>query len=930
MNMEPYNFNAIEQKWNQRWDDQKHSIQHTYHTTKHVSKYYILNMFPYPSGSGLHVGHYLGYVASDIIARYCKHKGFHVINPMGFDSFGLPAEQYAIQTGQHPAITTEKNIKRYTEQLNQIGLAFDWDRSVTTSDPAYYKWTQWMFLRMFNSWYNISTQKAEPIDHLIQEFERNGNAKIGAACDEGTVCFSAEAWGAFSETEKQAMLLRYRLAYLKESMVNWCEGLGTVLANEEVKDGISERGGHPVIRKTMKQWSLRMTAYAERLLDDLNTLDWPLSTKEMQRNWIGRSVGTEITFRVQGQRDQNITVFTTRPETIFGVCFIALAPEHTWVQLLIEKTEDKSLIAYVEQAKNRTDRSRLAESEFLEGVFTGVCVIHPFTGAPLPIWIADYVLPHYGTGAIMGVPAHDRRDFAFAQSFDLLSIPVIENDMLLEDGPYEEFHGTMINSDFLDGSSVSEAFEKIIEKLTQKRIGRFKISYKLHDPIFSRQRYWGEPLPIYYKKDGLPYALSEDQLPLTLPEVSSYLPSKLGVPPLGNALNWVTPEGYPLDLTTMPGWAGSSWYFLRYMDPHNETTFLSKEQETYWKDVDLYIGGPEHATGHLLYARFWTKVLYDLGFIHMQEPFTKLFHQGMIQASSALVYRIKNSNTFVSFHLKERYDVIPIYVPITLVKKQILDMQAFKNWRPEFADAHFILEGDKYVCGTKIEKMSKSKHNVVNPDTVIMQHGADALRLYLMFLGPLNQSKPWDLSGIEGVSRFLNKVWNLVHHTKATWVYSEVVSGQKELKIIHKTIKKVVQDIEKCSFNTAISSLMICVNALTDAKSVNKSILKSLILLLNPFAPYIAAELWEIIGEQDAITEQPFPVWNEVYLEEESFNYPIAINGKVRTKIMFDCDASPTTIKKEVLANVVIQKWLDGKDPKNVIIIPNKMVNVVL
>lgn len=926
--MEPYNFTSIEQKWQRKWNDQKAAIQATYPTTN-APKYYMLTMFPYPSGSGLHVGHHTGYVASDIITRYHKHRGYHVINPMGFDAFGLPAEQYAIQTGQHPAITTENNIKKYTEQLKQVGLYFDWDRAVNTSDPTYYKWTQWIFLQLFNAWYNKSTQKAETIDTLIQAFERNGNSRVHAACDEETTLFSAEAWCTFSETEKQAKLLHYRLAYLKDSIVNWCESLGTVLANEEIKDGISERGGYPVIRKKMKQWSLRMTAYAERLLVDLDALDWPLSTKEMQRNWIGRSEGAAITFRVQGQRDQTITVFTSRPETIFGACFIALAPEHPWVRLMAEKTKDQTLIAYIEQAKNRTDRSRLVESQFLGGIFAGACVIHPFTGAPLSIWVADYVLPQYGTGAIMGVPAHDSRDYIFAQSFDLLALPVIESDMLLEDGPYEEPQGTMINSDFLNGLSVPEACEKAIQKLTEKRIGKHKVCYKLHDPIFSRQRYWGEPLPIYYKEDGLPYALSEDQLPLVLPEVTSYLPNKSGAPPLGNALNWSTPEGYPLDLTTMPGWAGSSWYFLRYMDPHNPTVFLSKKKEAYWNGVDFYIGGAEHATGHLLYARFWTKLLYDLGFIHMKEPFTKLFHQGMIQSFSAFVYRVKDSNTFVSFNLKGDYDVVPMHAPIAFVKKQILDTEAFKAWRPDFVDADFILEEGKYICGSKMEKMSKSKHNVINPDAVIAQYGADALRLYLMFLGPLDQSKPWDLSGIEGVSRFLNKVWRFVHHAKATWTDTAIPSSESTLKIIHRTIKKVAQDIERCSFNTAISSLMICLNELTDAKEVDKSIVKSFILLLEPFAPYIAAELWEIIGAQSAITTEDFPTWDQVYLEEKRFNYPIAINGKVRTKILFDHDTPHTVIEKEVLANTVIQKWLGGKSPKKVVIVQNKMVNLV-
>lgn len=928
--MVPYTFTSIERKWQNRWETQKSFVPSTSPSIGPALKYYILNMFPYPSGSGLHVGHYTGYVASDILARYYKHNGYHVMNPIGFDSFGLPAEQYAIQTGQHPAITTEQNIKKYREQLKQVSLDFDWERAINTSEPSYYKWTQWIFLQIFNAWYNIATEKAEPIDSLIQEFSRNGNSKVEAVCDEHTPAFSAEEWHAFSETEKQTQLLHYRLAYLKDSTVNWCESLGTVLSNEEVKDGFSERGGHPVIRKKMKQWSLRMTAYAERLLRDLDSLDWPLSTKEIQRNWIGRSEGAEITFRVQGQRGQSITIFTTRPETIFGACFIALAPEHPWVSFIATTRRDPALIAYIEQAKNRAERVRLTESSFLSGIFVGACVIHPFTGAPLPIWVADYVLPNYGTGAIMGVPAHDNRDYVFAQSFDLLTLPVIENNILVEDGPYEEPKGKMINSAFLNGLSVPEAFEKVIQSLTQKRIGNYKVQYRLQDPIFSRQRYWGEPLPIYYKQDGLPYALSEHKLPLLLPKVNSYEPNKSGAPPLSNASNWHTQEKYPLDLTTMPGWAGSSWYFLRYMDPNNSKTFVSKEKEAYWKEVDFYIGGAEHATGHLLYARFWTKLLHDLGHIHMIEPFSKLFHQGMIQSFSAFVYRIKDSNTYVSFNLKDQYDVVSMHVPIELVNKHILDIEAFKNWRPELAHAVFILEGDKYVCGSKIEKMSKSKHNVINPDMVIAQHGADALRLYLMFLGPLEQSKPWTLVGIEGISRFLNKVWRFVLNAKASWTIYGETPTKEILKIIHKTIKKVTEDIQKCSFNTAVSSLMICINELSTFEKVDRSTVESFILLLEPFAPHIAAELWEIIGKKGNITTAPFPIVDQTYLEENSCQYPIEVNGKLRTKMLFDKTTPPIIIEQKVLENEIIKKWLAGKSPTKVVIVPNKMINVVL
>ena len=933
--MQPYTyiFTEIEKKWQTKW------AQHKVGTTVNQSpnppqtpKHYILNMFPYPSGSGLHVGHHTGYIASDILSRYYKHNGYCVMNPMGFDAFGLPAEQYAIQTGQHPAITTAQNIAKYKEQFDQIALDFDWDRVINTSEPAYYKWTQWIFLKLFNSWYNLSTQKAESIHTLTEMLARDGNAQVAAICDPDTPIFSAEEWNAFSETMQQAKLLHYRMAYLKDSMVNWCEILGTVLANEEVKDGCSERGGYPVIRKKMRQWSLRIGAYAERLLTDLDILEWPASTKEIQRNWIGRSEGAHIVFRIQGQRGQTITVFTTRPETIFGVCFIALAPEHPWVAFMANQTGNPELLAYIQQATKRSDRNRLSNTSFLSGVFIGACVIHPFTGAPLPIWVADYVLPNYGTAAIMGVPAHDSRDYTFAQSFDLLVLPIIESDMLVEDGPYESIQGKMINSDFLNGLSALEARKKIIAQLIKKRIGTSQINYKIQDPVFSRQRYWGEPVPIYYKSDGLPYSLPEDQLPLLLPAVSSYQPQRSGAPPLSNAPNWTTREGYPLELTTMPGWAGSSWYFLRYMDPHNDQTFASEEKQAYWNNVDLYIGGAEQATSHLIYARFWTKFLYDLGYIHMSEPFPKLFHQGMVQNLSALVYQIKNSNTFVSVNLKAQYDTISIHVPIEFIeKKDILNLKAFKDWRPEFRNATFLLEEGVYICGRKMEKMSKSKHNVINPDTIIAQYGADALRLYLMFLGPLEQSKIWDMSNIEGIARFLGKVWRFVHQAKASWTI-EVEATSQMLHIIHKTIKKITEDIQKYSFNTAISSLMICINALSPCHPVAKSIVSDFIILLHPFAPYITAELWEIIGQTERIDQVPFPTWDPAYLSLTGTQavYSIAVNGKVRTKMTFDSHVSHAVIEKEVLENPHIQKWIKGQSPKNVIIILHKMVNVVL
>lgn len=926
--MQPYNFALLENKWKKVWEMDSQVVQNN--ILNDLPKYYILNMFPFPSGSGLHVGHYLGYVGSDILARYYRHCGYHVMNPMGFDAFGLPSEQFAIETGQHPAIFTNKNIKTYIEQLQKIGLDFNWERSVNTSDSTYYKWTQWIFLQMFNAWYNVSNQKAEPLSTLIDQFSKHGNYTVEACCDEDVSFFSAEEWAAFSEAEQQAILMKYRLAYLKDSLVNWCDELGTVLANEEVRDGFSTKGHYPVIRKKMKQWHLRITAYAERLLAGLETLDWPVSTKKIQCNWIGRSEGIEITFRIQGQAKQSIVVFTTRPETIFGACFIALAPEHPFVQCIIDETKDQVLMDYVKKAKNRSDCERLSDSTFLSGAFTGVCAVHPFTGAPLSVWVADYVLPHYGTGAIMGVPMHDRRDYVFAQSFELLSLPVIEHDTKVEDDVYEGKEGKMINSMFLNGLSVQQACGVITQKLVDQRIGKRKVNYKLQDTVFSRQRYWGEPFPIFYKDNGFPYAMDENQLPLVLPQIDSYKPNSSGVPPLGNAINWHTVEGYPFELNTMPSWAGSSWYFLRYMDPHNSEAFLDKEQERYWKQVDCYIGGAEHATGHLLYARFWTKVLYDLGYINMQEPFPKLFHQGIMQSFSAFVYRIKHTNQFVSFNLKDQYEVVAMYVPIEFVRKDILDIEAFKQWRPEFKDATFILEEGQYVCGRKIEKMSKSKHNFTNPDTFIAQYGADALRLYLMFLGPLEHAKPWNLSGIEGISRFLNKVWVFVYQAKKSWNTLEGDLNMEIAKTVHRTIKKVTEDIQRFAFNTAISSLMVCLNALSNFDKVPKSVVEDFILLLEPFAPYITAELWEIIGHKESIKTVAFPLYNKDYVKETEVSYPIAINGKVRTEMTFPSDVATSLIEKQVLEHEIVKKWVQDKVVQKIIIVPCKMVNIVV
>lgn len=919
-----YSFRSIEAKWQSKWQNQRRQPQEQ--TAQGRPTYYILNMFPYPSGAGLHVGHYIGYIASDILARYHKHKGYHVMNPMGFDAFGLPAEQYAIQTGQHPAITTAKNIQQFITQLKAIALDFNWERMVNTSDPSYYRWTQWIFLQLFNAWYNKETQKAAPIETLVALFTRNGNSQVDAACDADTPIFSAESWNNFSETAKQAILLHYRLAYLKEGMVNWCEALGTVLANEEVKDGFSERGGHPVTRKKMKQWYLRITAYIDRLLEGLKPLDWPSATKEIQRHWIGRSEGTEIDFRVKNQ-PHTITVFTTRPETIFGACFLVIAPEHPFAAVITQQTADPAIATYIQQAKNYMERNRLTLSTSLSGVFTGSYALHPFTEAPLPIWIADYVLPHYGSGAVMGVPAHDKRDDNFAKTFGLPTLQIIKPKIPVENGPYEGMLGEMINSEFLNGLSVTEAFENIVQQLIQRQLGKFKIHYKLQDPIFSRQRYWGEPIPIYYKADGLPYALSTDQLPLELPNITNYQPNPSGDPPLSNALNWSTPAGHALELTTMPSWAGASWYFLRYMDPHNSKAFIDPLHEAHWKKVDCYIGGREHATGHLLYARFVTKLLHDLGYIHMDEPFPKLFHQGMLQCHSAWIYRIKNSDTFVSFNLKSGYDVTPIYIPITFVQNGYLNIEALKLWRTEFAHATFILENGQYLCGQKMEKMSKSKHNVINPDSIIEQYGADALRLYLLFLGPLEQTKQWNPTGIEGITRFLNKVWRLIHQAKASWPVVEV--EPTVMKTLHTTVKKVTEAITSYSFNTAISSLMICVNTLSTFQHIDQPTIERLILLLAPFAPHIAAELWEDIGHKEVITTVAFPSWQENYIQETHFQYPIAINGKVRTKITLHNHTLSPTLEKEILSDPIIQKWLVGKRTEKVIIVPHRIINIV-
>jgi leucyl-tRNA synthetase len=919
-----YDFKTIEQKWQTYWDNYQ-----TFLTLEDTTlpKYYVLTMFPYPSGEGLHVGHPLGYIAADIVARYKRSQGYNVLYPMGFDAFGLPAEQYAIQTGQHPAITTAQNIARYKQQLQRLGLAYDWRREVITCDPTYYKWTQWLFKCLFDSWYDNSQQSARPIQTLVNIFSTNGNQYLQAACSAHTPLFSAQDWQKMSESEQQKVLLQYRLAFLEETTVNWCPELGTVLANDEVKNGVSERGGYPVVPKKMQQWVLRITAYAERLLQELDHLAWPLPVKEMQSQWIGKSVGTLINFELitQDQR-QTISVFTTRPETIFGVTYLALAPEYPLIPTLTTTEYQEAVKAYIKQATNRSERDRLSEVKHISGQFTGAYAIHPFTKQPIPIWIADYIIGSYGTGAIMGVPAHNTQDYYFAQHFHLPSIQVIDG-LDMPQQPYTARTGAFINSDFLNGLSIEQGLQAISAKLDALGIGQPKTIYRLRDAIFSRQRYWGEPFPIYYK-DGMPYALPAESLPLELPEIQDYQPTLTGQPPLAHATNWQTQAGYPLELHTMPAWAGSSWYFFRYMDPTNTKKFVDAAKQAYWQAVDLYIGGAEHTTGHLLYARFWTHVMYDLGYVNVKEPFPKLLTQGMIQGRSSFVYRIQGTNQFVSYNLRHQYDTVPMRVSIALVQDDILDIAAFKQWRPELATATFILEEEKYVCGHEMEKMSKSKYNVVNPDHIIEQYGADTLRLYTMFLGPIAQAKPWDTHGIEGVFRFLVKVWRLFHPTNG--LIKNQPPTQNELKIIHKTIKKVQEDIERAAFNTAISNLMICVNTLTNLQCANKTILQNLALLLAPFAPHLAEELWQILGYTTSISLAPCPTYQEQYLQEDSYAYPVAINGKLRTQISFPLEETIENIERQVLAHDSIQKWIQHQTPKKVIIVPHKMINIVL
>ncbi len=916
-----YGFKEIEKKWQNFWKEQK-----TFKTDvkPDVPKYYVLDMFPYPSGAGLHVGHPLGYIASDIFARYKKLKGFNVLHPMGFDSFGLPAEQYAIQTGQHPAITTEQNIQRYREQLGKMGFSYDWDREVRTSDPSYYKWTQWIFGLLFNAWYNHSNKKAEDISTLIAHFENNGNQNIHAATDIEQV-FSASEWASFSTKQQQEILLQYRLAYRSESEVNWCPELGTVLANDEVKDGLSERGGYPVIRKKMMQWSLRISAYADRLLQDLDDLDWSESIKEIQRNWIGKSVGASIHFDIQDSEHQ-LEVFTTRPDTIFGATFMVIAPEHELTLKICSEQQREEVEAYIEATLKKSERDRISEVKKVSGAFTGAHAIHPITGDSIPIWTSEYVIASYGTGAIMAVPGGDERDWNFAKHFDLPIIQVVEDKELT--GFNDSKEGKMINSSMLNGLSVADATVKILQELEEKNRGKKHINFRMRDAIFGRQRYWGEPISVYYK-DGIPELLPLDKLPLELPEVDKFLPTSEGEPPLARAKQWSTDEGFPLEQTTMPSWAGSSWYFYRYMDNSNTKEAYSAEKVNYWKNVDFYMGGAEHATGHLLYARFWAKFLYDLGLAPEKEPFQKMVNQGMIQGNSKFVYKVKNENTYVSKGLKHEYDVQKLHVDVNITSGNELDVLKFKSSNPEHANAEFILENGKYICGSEVEKMSKSKFNVVNPDVLIEKYGADTLRCYEMFLGPIEQHKPWDTNGIEGVHKFLKKLWSLFYNENGLNINSDEPS-EAELKLLHKTIKKVGEDIERLSFNTVVSELMILTNELIKMDCHKRSILEPIVVLLSPYAPHLSEELWQALGHEQSVYHAAFPEFNEAFLEEDAFNYPIQINGKKRFMLNIPLDWQEDRIKEAVLTHDDAQKWIGDQPLRKFIVVPGRIINVVV
>ncbi|NJB36790.1 leucine--tRNA ligase [Croceivirga sp. JEA036] len=935
-----YDFQKIEKKWQEYW-----AKNETFkaHNNSEKPKYYTLSMFPYPSGAGLHVGHPLGYIAGDIYARYKRHKGFNVLHPMGYDSFGLPAEQYAIQTGQHPAITTETNINRYREQLDRIGFSFDWSREVRTSNPEYYKWTQWIFIQLFNSWYDVAADKAKPISELVAVFEKEGNETVNAVCDEDVSSFTAAEWKALDKAAQERILLKYRLTYLADAEVNWCPALGTVLANDEIVNGVSERGGHEVVRKKMTQWMMRITAYAQRLLDGLDKIDWPQPLKDSQTNWIGRSEGASVTFKVKDY-EANIEVFTTRPDTIFGVSFMTLAPEHPLVAEITTPAQKAEIEAYVEATAKRSERDRMADVKTISGAFTGAYAEHPFTKEPIPIWIGDYVLASYGTGAVMAVPCGDQRDYDFAKHFNI-AIPNIFDGVDISEEAFADKANTVIaNSDFLNGLSYKEATQKAIAELEAIGQGKGKINYRLRDAVFSRQRYWGEPFPVYYDANGLPQMIAEEHLPIALPEVEKYLPTETGEPPLGNANTWAWDVAnakvvandaidnksiFALELNTMPGWAGSSQYFNRYMDPRNTEAIYGKEAVEYWKEVDLYIGGSEHATGHLLYARFWQKFLFDRGFVPVDEFAKKLINQGMITGTSAFVYKDTESNTIYSKNLVGDKKVNPIHADVSLVNaSDELDVEGFKSWRPEFKDAEFILEDGAYIVGREVEKMSKSKYNVVNPDAICEEYGADSLRLYEMFLGPLEQSKPWNTAGITGVHGFLKKLWKLCTPFMEGEVV-EVAPSKDNLKTLHKTIKKVEEDIENFSFNTSVSTFMICVNELTAQKCQSKEILSPLAVLVSPYAPHIAEELWQILGNSTSIAEAAFPVFDEKHLVESSKEYPISFNGKLRFKLELPLDMSKEEIEQVVMAHEKTQEQLGGRTPKKVIVVPGKIVNIV-
>ena len=942
-----YNFREIEKKWRERWAADK-----TYHVTEDASrpKYYVLNMFPYPSGAGLHVGHPLGYIASDIYARYKRLKGFNVLNPMGYDAYGLPAEQYAIQTGQHPAVTTAANIARYREQLDKIGFSFDWDREICTCDPAYYHWTQWAFRKMFLSYYDRRADKARPIEELTAAFEQNGTEGVDAACSE-ELTFTADQWRAMDEKQRAEVLMNYRIAYLGETMVNWCPGLGTVLANDEVVDGVSERGGFPVVQKKMRQWCLRVSAYAQRLLDGLDTIDWTDSIKETQRNWIGRSEGAEMRFAVKDS-DEAFTIFTTRADTIFGVTFMVLAPESELVARLTKPDRQAEVEAYLEATKKRTERERIADRR-VTGVFTGSYALNPFTGEAIPIWVSDYVLAGYGTGAIMAVPAHDSRDYAFARRFGLPVVPLIEGCDVSEES-FDAKEGIVCNSPrpgvtaldgfSLNGLTVPEAIAATKRFVAEKGLGRVKVNFRLRDAIFSRQRYWGEPFPVYYK-NGVACVVPEECLPLELPEVNRYEPTEDGQPPLGHATRWAWDEAarcvtdnaridnstvFPLELNTMPGFAGSSAYYLRYMDPRNDSALVSREADDYWQSVDLYVGGTEHATGHLIYSRFWNKFLHDLGLSCVEEPFRKLVNQGMIQGRSNFVYRIKDTNTYVSLGLKDQYDVTPLHVDVNIVQNDVLDVEAFRRWRPDYRDAEFILEDGKYICGWAVEKMSKSMYNVVNPDYIVDKYGADTLRLYEMFLGPISQSKPWDSNGIDGCFRFLRRLWNLFFDADGSLAVTDEEPTRDNLKTLHKLIKKVSEDIEEFSYNTSVPAFMVAVGELAQQKCRSARVLEPLVVLLSPFAPHVCEELWHLMGHTTTVCDATWPQWDEAYLKEDTVTMPVSFNGKTRFTVDVPADATKEAVEQAALGAEQAARYLEGMQVVKVIVVPGRIVNVVL